>query len=77
MSANKTDKKLLVQGVKMLIFSLLSVFLGPILMSKALADKDNSLYWPTLIMGILISAFAVFLIFKGLRIIRDGIFGKK
>jgi len=77
MSDNKTDKPLLFKGIKTLLFSLLSLFLGPILLSKALADKENSLYWPTLIVGILISAFAVFLIFKGLKLIRDSLFGKK
>lgn len=77
MENNKTDKSLLIKGVKTLVFALLSLFLGPILLSQALADKANSLYIPTLIIGCLISAFAVFLIFRGIKIIINSLFKKK
>jgi hypothetical protein len=77
MEKNKTDKSLLIKGIKTLVFALLSLFLGPILLSQALADKENSLYIPTLIIGCLISAFAVFLIFRGLKIIMSSMFKKK
>ena len=77
MENNKTDKSLLIKGIKTLVFALLSLFLGPILLSQALADKENSLYIPTLIIGCLISAFAVFLIFRGLKIIMNSMFKKK
>ena len=77
MENNKTDKSLLIKGIKTLVFALLSLFLGPILLSQALADKENSLYIPTLIIGCLISAFAVFLIFRGIKIIISSLFKKK
>ena len=77
MEKNKTDKSLLIKGIKTLVFALLSLFLGPILLSQALANKENSLYIPTLIIGCLISAFAVFLIFRGLKIIMSSMFKKK
>lgn len=77
MEKNKTDKSLLIKGIKTLVFALLSLFVGPILLSQALADKENSLYIPILIIGCLISAFAVFLIFRGLKIIMSSMFKKK
>lgn len=77
MENNKTDKSVLIKGIKTLVFAVLSLFIGPLLLSQALADKENSLYIPTLIIGCLISAFAVFLIFKGIKIIMNSMFKKK
>ncbi|MFG6687604.1 DUF6095 family protein [Mariniflexile sp. HNIBRBA6329] len=76
METKKTDKTLLVKGIKTLVFALLSLFIGPILMTMALGDKENSLYIPLLIVACLICAAAVFLIFKGIRTIMDSMFKK-
>lgn len=76
METKRTDKTLLVKGVKTLVFALLSLFIGPILMTMALGDKENSLYIPLLIIACLICAMAVFLIFKGIRIIMNSLFKK-
>ncbi len=74
MKNNKTDRTILIKGIKTLAFAVLSLFLGPIMLSKAFSDKENSLYIPTLIVGCLISAFAVILIFKGIKIIMSSMF---
>lgn len=76
METKRTDKKILFKGIKTLVFALLSLFIGPILMTLALGDKENSLYYPLLIVACLICAFAVFLIFKGIRTIMDSMFKK-
>tara|TARA_R110000868_G_scaffold80367_1_gene228341 strand:- start:862 stop:1095 length:234 start_codon:yes stop_codon:yes gene_type:complete len=77
MENNKTDRTLLIKGIKTLAFALLSLFLGPIMLSKAFSDKENPLYIPTLIVGCLISAFAVILIFKGIKIIMSSMFKRE
>lgn len=77
METNKTDKTILFKGIKLLIFALLSLFMGPILMTLALSDKENSLYIPLLIVSILICVMAVFLIFKGIKTIMSSMFKKK
>ena len=76
METKKTDKYLLFKGIKLLIFALLSLFMGPTLMTMALSDKENALYLPLLIIACLICAMAVFLIFKGIRIIMSSMFKK-
>ncbi|WP_100612406.1 DUF6095 family protein [Confluentibacter lentus] len=76
METSKTDKKILAKGVKTLIFAVLSLFMGPILLSVALSNKEKPLYLPILILGCLISAFAIFLIFKGIKIIMNSMFKK-
>lgn len=77
MTKNKTNKPLLYKGIKIMIFALLSLFMGPIFMHFALSDKENTLYIPMLIVGCLICAMAVILMFKGINTIMNSIFKKK
>ena len=70
----KTDKKLLWEGIKVLIFAIFTLFIGPILLSAALANKEKPLYIPLLIVGILVCSSAVFLGFKGIRTIMKSLF---
>jgi hypothetical protein len=76
METKRTDKTILIKGIKTLVFALLSLFIGPILMTMALSDKENTLYLPLLIVDSIICAMAVFLIFKGIRIIMSSMFKK-
>lgn len=74
---NKTDKVLLFKGVKTLIFAALTLFMGPVLLSFAFSKPDDKLYYPLLVIGCFICAFAIFLIFKGLKLIMNSMFNKK
>ncbi|MGA1226883.1 MAG: DUF6095 family protein [Tamlana sp.] len=76
MTKISTDKTILVKGIKTLVFALLSLFMGPILMSIAFNNPEKPLYLPILIVGCLISAFAVFLLFKGIKTIINSMFKK-
>jgi hypothetical protein len=77
MEENRTDKVMLFKGIKTLIFAALSLFMGPVLLSFAFSKPDEPLYIPLLIVGCLVCAFAVFLIFKGIKLIMNSIFKKK
>lgn len=55
----------------------MSLFIGPILLTFAFSQPENSLYIPLLIVGCLICAMAVFLIFKGIKIIMSSMFKNK
>jgi hypothetical protein len=47
MEKNKgTDKKILFKGIKTMLFALLSLFMGPILLSFAFSKPDDKLYYP-------------------------------
>lgn len=74
---HRTDKKELVKGIKTMVFSLLSLFMGPILLHSAEINKEKSLYYPMLTVGVLVSGMGVFLIFKGIKIIMGSMFNKK
>ena len=77
METNKTDKAMLIRGIKTLIFALLTLLMGPIFLHVAFSNKEKPLYIPILIVGCLISAMAVFLIFKGINTIINSMFKKK
>lgn len=77
MEDNKTDKQLLFKGIKTMVFALLSLFMGPILLSFAFSKPDDKLYLPLLILGCAISAMAVVMLFKGIRTIMSSMFKKK
>ncbi|GGZ90215.1 DUF6095 family protein [Algibacter mikhailovii] len=74
---NKTDKKELFKGIKTMAFALLSLFMGPILLSFAFSKPDDKLYLPLLILGCAISAMAIIMLFKGIRTIMGSMFKKK
>ena len=77
MEENKTNKQVLLKGIKTLVFALLSLFMGPVLLSFAFSKPDDKLYYPLLIVGCAISALAVVMLFKGIRTIMDSMFKKK
>jgi hypothetical protein len=77
MEDNRTDKKILFKGLKTLAFALLSLFMGPILLSFAFSKPDDKLYIPLLVVGCAISAMAVIMLFKGIKTIMSSMFKKK
>jgi len=77
METDKTDKDILVKGLKILGIALACLFTGPILVHIALINKDKPLYIPLLLLGCLICITAIIAIFKGLNTIMDSMFKKK
>lgn len=77
MTKNKTDKTILYKGLKIMVFALLSLFIGPAFMHMALSNKEKPLYLPLLIVGCLICVMAVILMFKGINTIMNSMFKKK
>ncbi|GAB1857413.1 hypothetical protein MHTCC0001_22490 [Flavobacteriaceae bacterium MHTCC 0001] len=76
MTEHKTDRKELFKGIKTLVFALLSLFMGPTLLSFAYSKPDHKLYVPLLVIGCAICAMAVFMLFKGIRTITGSFFNK-
>ncbi|WP_138433661.1 DUF6095 family protein [Winogradskyella algicola] len=74
---NKTDKELLIKGIKRLVICLFLMFLGPTLLHIAFSNNDKPLYYPILIVAILICITAIGMLYIGLNTIIDSIFNKK
>ena len=73
----KTDKELLVKGIKLMAITAVLMFLGPTLMYIGLSNEDKPLYIPLLIMATLVCISSILLAFKGLKTIMDSMFNKK
>ncbi len=77
MQDHKTDKDVLVKGLKKMGFSLLAMFLGPFLLHIAFSNKEKPLYIPILLAAIIVCSLAIYFAFKGINTIMDSIFKKK
>lgn len=73
---NRTDKDIIIKGVKKLGISLLCMFAGPSLSYIALSNKDKSLYIPLLIASIGICIAAIILLYIGINTILKSMFKK-
>jgi len=73
----KTDKELLVTGIKKLGYTVLLMFTAPVVIWQAFKNEGHIFYWPVLIIGIILAIAAVLMGFKGISTIVDSLFGKK
>ncbi|TBW26724.1 DUF6095 family protein [Gramella sp. KN1008] len=69
-----TNKKVLTTGIKYLAGALPLAMIGPSILYSAFNNQDKPLYLAILILGILASAAAVFLMFKGILTIVKSLF---
>lgn len=77
METPRTNKTLLVDGLKTMGITLFLAFLGPLILHAGFSNPDKPMYIPLIITGVLMSGAAIYFGFKGIRIIMDSIFGKK
>lgn len=74
METKRTDKDILIKGLKIMGFSLVCMFLGPTLIYIAFSNQEKPLYIPILIIAIIICGLAIYFAFKGLKTILDSMF---
>ena len=77
MEPTRTNKDILVKGIKKMVISLVMMFTGPTLFYIATTNKEKPLYIPILVISLLICAGAIFFAFKGLQTIMNSMFGDK
>lgn len=70
----KTDKKVLMTGVKFMALSLPLMFLAPYLITLGFLNKDNSTFYVFFPIGFIIAIAAVYFAFKGIQTIMKSIF---
>ncbi len=74
METKRTNKDVLVLGLKKMGLALLLMFLGPTLLYVAFSNQEKPLYIPILIVAIIICVCAVYFAFKGINTIMDSMF---
>lgn len=73
----RTNKALLVKGLKLLGVTVLFMFAAPITIYQAFKNQEHPLYWPVLILGLLMAITAVGYGFYSIKVIMDALFAKK
>ena len=73
----KTDKELLVKGLKSFAYTAVTMCVAPIVLYQAFKNTDKPLFIPVLIVGVILAILAVYLGFRAVNIIMDAVFGKK
>jgi len=74
---NRTDKDVLIKGLKQMGICLILMFTGPSVFRIAVINDTKPLYIPLLILAILICLAAIVLLYIGINTILDSIFKKK
>ena len=72
-----TDKAMLVKGIKFLIYTVLTMFLAPVVIFQAFKNQDHPFYIPVLVIGLILAVLAIGLGFYSIKIFIDSLFGKK
>jgi hypothetical protein len=73
----RTDKDMLVTGLKRLAITVVLMFTAPLILWQAFKNQEHAMFWPVCILGIIVACFAVYMGFKGIMTIMDSMFGKK
>lgn len=72
-----TDKEVLVKGLKQLAYTVILMFSAPLVIWQAFKNEGHPLYWPVLIVGLILAILAIGMGFKGIKTIIDSLFGKR
>lgn len=73
----RTDKELLVKGLKFIGYTVAFMFLAPLVLSQAFKNQEHPAYIPVLIIGILLAVTAIGFGFYTIKVFMDALFGKK
>ena len=74
MSQKRTNKTLLIKGLKILLGTVFLMFTGPTLTYIALSNQSKILFIPLLIIGIVCCLLAIYFMFKGIMTLVDSLF---
>ncbi len=72
-----TDKAMLVKGIKFLIYTVLTMFLAPVVLFQAFKNQDHPFYIPVLVIGLILAVVAIGLGFYSIKLFIDALFGQK
>lgn len=73
----RTDKEILVKGVKLLAYTVVLMFTGPTLIYQAFKNDTHPMYYPVLVLGFIAAIGAIFLGFKAINTLMTSLFGRR
>jgi len=73
----KTDKDLLIKGLKHIAYTVVLLFTAPFVLSQAFKNQEHTFYIPILIIGIILAISAIAMGFYSVHIIMNALFNSK
>ncbi|MBT8302186.1 MAG: hypothetical protein KJO63_12705 [Maribacter sp.] len=74
MTAVRTNKDLLIKGVKHFAYTIVLMFTAPIVLWQAFKNQEHSFYIPVLIVGIILAIAAIAMGFYSVQLIMNALF---
>ncbi|MGB0790214.1 MAG: DUF6095 family protein [Flavobacteriaceae bacterium] len=71
------DKAILQKGIMIWLRALLFMATGPIVLSSAFKNQTHPLFVPVLVIGVVLSFFAIYFGFKAIKKLMEGLFSNK
>lgn len=73
----RTNKELLLKGLKFLGYTVVLMFIAPIVLYQAFKNQEHPFYIPVLILGVILAVAAIGMGFYSIKTVVDSLFGKK
>ncbi|NND80000.1 MAG: hypothetical protein HKN53_08875 [Maribacter sp.] len=74
MTAVRTNKDLLLKGVKHFAYTIVLMFTAPIVLWQAFKNQEHAFYIPVLIVGIILAIAAIAMGFYSVQLIMNALF---
>ena len=71
------NKVLLLKGLKLMSYFLVLCFTGPFVVHQAFQNKSHTLYYPILVLGLILLGLAFYFGFKGIRTLVNALLGER
>lgn len=72
----KTDKELLVKGLKYIAYTIALMFSAPAVLYQAFKNEDHPFFWPVLIVGFVLALLAISMGFYSIKVVMEAIFSR-
>ncbi|MBT8281688.1 MAG: hypothetical protein KJO16_08930 [Muriicola sp.] len=75
-SGLRTNRELLLKGVKYLAYTVALMFTAPVVLYQAFKNQEHPWYLPVLIVGVILALAAIAMGFYSIKTVVDALFGK-
>jgi len=73
----RTNRDLFIKGVRFLSYTVILMFLAPVVVWQAFKNQEHALYIPVLVVGCILGIAAIAMGFVSIKTMVDALFGKK
>lgn len=70
----RTNKDVLIKGIKHFAYTILLMFMAPVVLWQAFKNQEHALYIPVLVLGIILAIAAIAMGFYSVKLVMDALF---